>query len=181
MLAAIPGLSLAAHSAFAAHDPFGPVKPPRPSPSMWLLRDDGARVEMRQHLLGKITAVQLMFTSCSATCPLQGALFASVTKRLRNPNVQLLSLSIDPTTDTPAALGGWLKRFGATKIWRAASPTPDDLDRMLNFFRGRAEGADRHTAQVYLFDEQARLIFSTAEMPTAKHLSEIIAVASTKP
>ena len=129
---------------------------------------------MRQQLLGKTTAVQLMFSSCTATCPIQGALFASVSRRVRDSQVQLLSLSIDPTTDTPLVLRTWLTRFSAPATWRAAAPPADDLDRLLDFFRGRAAGADRHTAQVYLFDRQARLVFRTADMPTARHVADVL-------
>ncbi len=180
LLRAVPGISLGLgvglgpESARAAHDPFGPVAPPRPSPSLWLLRDDGQRIEMRQHLLGKISAVQLMFSACTATCPIQGALFASVVRRVRDSQVQFLSLSIDPTTDTPTALRSWLGRFGAPAAWRAAAPAVDDLDHLLNFFRGRAAGADRHSSCVYLFDRQARLVFRTADMPTARHVAQIL-------
>jgi protein SCO1/2 len=155
--------------------PFGPVVPAAPAPSLWLRRDDRAEIELRQHLTGKITGVQLMFTACTATCPIQGALFAAVARRLRDPDFQLLSLSIDPTTDTPERLRAWLGRFEAPARWRAAAPRADGLDTVLGFFRGRSAGADRHTAQVYVIDRQARFAFRTSDLPAAAQVADVMA------
>ncbi len=152
------------------HEPFGPVTPPVAAPPLVVARDDGAAVELPRLLRGRTTAVQLVFTRCTATCPIQAALFAGVARRLRRPDAQLLSLSIDPAHDRPAALRAWLARFAAPARWRAAAPREEDVDRLLDFFRGRATGADRHTARVYLFDREARLVFRTAELPTAAHV-----------
>lgn len=169
LLRALSGLALGGGLAHAepGHAPFGPISPPLPSPSLWLSADDGRQLELRRYLHGRITAVQLMFTRCTATCPIQGALFGAVARRLRQPDVQLLSLSIDPSNDTPAALRAWLQRFEAPARWRAAAPKATEVDRIFDFFRGRASGADRHNTRVHLFDRQARLAFRTADMPPA--------------
>jgi hypothetical protein len=60
----------------------------------------------------------------------------------------LLSLSVDPLGDSPQAVRAWRDRFGAHANWQAAVPRIEDVDRLLDFVRGRAVGADRHTAQV---------------------------------
>ena len=122
--------------------------------------DDAQRFDLAQRLCGKVTAVQLIFTGCSATCPIQGALFADVARRLHGSGTALLSLSIDPLSDDAPALRGWLQRFGPSPQWRAAAPRVGDVDRLLDFLRGRAAGSDRHTTQVYLF--VAKLVSSTA-------------------
>lgn len=153
-----------------AHASFGPVNPPEPAPALRLVGDDGRAFDLQQRLRDKVTAVQLMFTGCSATCPIQGALFASVASQLRGAEFQLLSLSIDPLNDGPNALRNWMKRFGAHSAWRAAAPAPVDVNRLLDFLRGRAAGADRHTAQAFLFDRRGQLVFRTAELPTASHI-----------
>jgi protein SCO1/2 len=153
-----------------AHASFGPVNPPQQAPALRLVGDDGVPFDLQQRLRDKVTAVQLMFTGCSATCPIQGALFASVATQLRGAEFQLLSLSIDPLNDEPKALREWMKRFGAHPAWRAAAPAPGDVDRLLDFLRGRAAGADRHTAQAFLFDRRGQLVFRTAELPTASHI-----------
>jgi protein SCO1/2 len=111
-----------------------------------------------------------MFTGCSTVCPIQGALFAALQADLRaerDPAARLLSLSIDPLADDPAALGAWLRRFGAGPAWSAAAPAPAALEPMLSLFRGGVAAGDRHTGQVYVFDRQARLVWRTSELPPA--------------
>ncbi len=162
-----------AKPAAPSHEPFGPVRPPLPSPKLALVGDDGKRFELTDRLRGRTTALQLMFTGCSATCPIQGALFGAVAPLLAGQReMQLLSLSIDPLGDSPQAVRAWLARFGAHAHWHGAVPRIEDVDRLLDFVRGRAAGADRHTAQVYLFDRQARLAYRTAEMPPARFVAE---------
>ena len=128
-------------------------------------------------LHGKVVAMQLMFTGCSATCPIQGAIFSDVQRHLADTPGQfrLLSVSIDPLGDEPKALRAWLQRFGADPArWSAAIATSKDLDRLLDFMRGRAGGIDRHTPQVYLFDAQARLTYRSADLPSAGSVADLM-------
>ena len=156
-----------------AHEPFGPLRPPLPAPRLSLTGDDNKHFELTQRLRGRVTALQLMFTTCSATCPIQGALFGAIAPLISGQReMQLLSLSIDPLGDSPQAVRAWLARFGPHAHWQAAVPRVEDVDRLLDFVRGRAAGADRHTAQVYLFDRQARLAYRTADMPPARFVAE---------
>lgn len=148
----------------------GPVLPAVPAPALPLRRHDGAAPTLAAQLRGTPTAVQLMFTGCSTVCPIQGALFAALQAGLRaerDPAARLLSLSIDPLADDPAALGAWLRRFGAGPAWSAAAPAPAALEPMLSLFRGGVAAGDRHTGQVYVFDRQARLVWRTSELPPA--------------
>jgi protein SCO1/2 len=148
----------------------GPAMPAVPAPALPLRRHDGAAPTLAAQLRGTPTAVQLMFTGCSTICPIQGALFAALQAGLRaerDAAARLLSLSIDPLADDPAALGAWLQRFGAGPAWSAAAPTQAALDPMLSLFRGGVAAGDRHTGQVYVFDRQARLVWRTSELPPA--------------
>jgi protein SCO1 len=153
----------------------GPVTPAVAAPALPLRRHDGAAAMLAAQLRGTPTAVQLMFTGCSTVCPIQGALFSALEAALRAERdlpARLLSLSIDPLADDPAALSAWLRRFRAGPTWSAAAPTPEALDSMLALFKGGTAAGDRHTGQVYLFDRQARLAWRTSELPPT---SEIMA------
>ena len=146
----------------------GPVIPAVEAPALPLRRHDGAQQTLALQLRGARTAVQLMFTGCSTVCPIQGALFAALQDALlaeRDGPVRLLSLSIDPLADDPAALRVWLQRLGAGPAWSAAGPTPQALHPMLSLFKGGVAAGDRHTGQVYVFDRRARLVWRTSELP----------------
>lgn len=177
LLAALLAPSAPAQTAKAppSHDPFGPVRPPQPAPRLAFIGEDGQRFELAARLRGRISAVQLMFTTCSANCPIQGALFGALAPLLAaQREMQLLSLSIDPLGDSPAALRAWRERFGVHANWQAAVPRVEDLERMFDFVRGRAQAVDRHTAQIYLFDRQARLAYRTADMPPARFVADLM-------
>ena len=173
LLSALSARWAIAQNAAPAHEPFGPLRPPLPAPKLALTGGDGKPFELTERLRGRVTAVQLMFTGCSATCPIQGALFGAVAPLVASQReMRLLSLSIDPLGDSPQAVREWLARFGSHAQWQAAVPRIEDVDRLLDFVRGRAAGADRHTAQVYLFDRQARLAYRTADMPPAGFIAD---------
>ena len=155
----------------------GPVMPPVAAPALPLRRHDGAAPMLAAQLRGAATAVQVMFTGCSTVCPIQGALFSALQAALlaeRHTSARLLSLSIDPLADDPAALRTWLRRFGAGPAWSAAAPAPEALDPMLAMFNGGAAAGDRHTGQVYLFDRQARLVWCTSELPPAAEVMGVL-------
>jgi protein SCO1 len=174
-LAALAAGTCLAQPSVSAHDSFGPVRPPQALPPLSLVGDDGLRSDLATHLRGRTSALQLMFTGCSATCPIQGALFGAVAPLIAGKaEMQLLSITIDPLADGPQALRAWLVRFGATAQWRAAAPRVEDVDRLLELLRGRARGPDRHTAQVYLFDRRARLAYRTADMPPARFVADML-------
>lgn len=177
-ISAASGLGLGLRSEAAppqppAHAPFGPVDPPQTAPSIPLVADDGKTFKLVQHLRGKVTAVQLMFAGCSAICPIQGALFAGVAQKIEAiRDAQLLSLTIDPLNDDPAALRRWKASFGAHRLWSAAAPKLQDVDALFSFLGGRNRGVDEHTGQVYLFDRQARLRYRTPDLPTISYVAE---------
>jgi protein SCO1 len=172
---ALGALAFAPHAA-KAHGDLGPVTPPRAVPPLPLTLHDGRPAMLPGLLQGRITALQLMFTGCSATCPLQGAAFAALQSLVVGPlaRAQLLSLSIDPLADDAPALAAWRKRFGAGPAWLAAAPPVRHADAMLDFAGGRAaasRGGDRHNTQVFLFDAQGRLAYRCAEFASPRDLA----------
>ncbi len=159
-----------------AHSNAGLVAPPRAPPAVALTLDDGKSISLQKLLLGHVSAVQLMFTSCSATCPIQGAVFAQAARELgaRVKDARWLSLSIDPTRDSPQALRAWMAKFGAHPRWRAARPDPKQLEKLFDFLKARNAGPDRHTAQVYFFDRRAQLVMRSVDFPPASELMRVL-------
>jgi protein SCO1/2 len=152
-----------------AHAVVGQVQPPQSLPAINVTRHDGSSTTLQSLLLGKTTAVQLMFTGCSQSCPLQGALFAAVQERLppqTHADVQLLSLSIDPLGDDAKALSTWLKQFGAGRSWSAAVPSVKDSERLRTALQQSTDSRDNHTGQVFLFNKKGLLVWRTENLPT---------------
>jgi protein SCO1/2 len=63
---------------------------------------------------GKITIVDFFFTSCPSICPVMSKEMERVNDHFRDePNVQILSISIDPTYDTPQILKAYAEEHHA--------------------------------------------------------------------
>lgn len=165
---AVPVLPDAVAEAEPGHLPFGPVRPPRGLPAIAVETSDGEVADLHRLLTGHWTLAQLVFTGCSTTCPVQGAIFQDTQVRLAEAglDVRLLSISVDPLGDTPALLDQWLERAEAGARWQAALPKLADLGALLDALHGRGDGVDVHNARVYLIDPQVRLAYVTEELPS---------------
>jgi protein SCO1/2 len=155
----------------------GRIKPPVPIPDVKLVENSGTETALAAIAQGHATAVQLMFTQCTTTCPIQAAIFQRVQRlipEMAAKNIQLLSLSVDPEADTPKAMSAWLKRFHAGPNWIGAAPSQKDGPQIQNFF-GRANGAfASHSTQVNIVDRKGRLVWRTIELPTAEEIANVL-------
>lgn len=112
---------------------------PRPLPSVQLQDQSGDEWALDE-LTGKWLVVDFMYTRCTTLCSVMGSRFAQLQKQLQEPmlagQVGLLSISFDPASDPPAALAGYLERFGArTPGWQAVRPSSRQaLDRLQQVF-----------------------------------------------
>ena len=83
------------------------------------LNDRTGRTVTRADLDGKILVVSFLFTSCSLTCPEVSRRMEEIQRLTAGePDVQLLSLIVDPRSDTTAALAKWSAHYDAdTNRW----------------------------------------------------------------
>ena len=91
------------------------IPPDRPRQLVnFTLTDRTGRTVTRSELDGKILVVDFLFTSCSLTCPAVNSQMARIQQLTTNqPDVRLVSLTVDPRDDTPAVLEKYGQRFGA--------------------------------------------------------------------
>jgi protein SCO1/2 len=159
-------------------DEHGRVNPPRPPPDVPVLCHDGKRTSLRALVRGRVTAFHPMFTSCAATCPIQGAVLAKVQKLLPDRaarGIQIVSLSIDPRRDTPEALQAWLARFRAGPGWIAAAPVAEsDLPALRAFSGPGRNAADPHTTRVLVINRQGLLVWRTFDLPDAAEIADVL-------
>jgi protein SCO1 len=175
-----PPTDAARAAAASAHFPFGPVVPARPMPAWPLTTHTGQATTLRALTQGRLTALQLMFTGCSATCPIQGAIFAEAQRQLgaRVAGSQFVSLSIDPLSDTPKALAAWLQNLGAQAGWVAAAPRMAELDALFELLSGprvgKRSGPDPHTGQVYFLSRRGELVYRSADLPPPEQIVQLM-------
>jgi len=87
-------------------------------PDFTLTERNGDAVTLAQ-LRGKIWVADFIYTSCTDTCPLQTAMMARLQEEYAGkPNVQLVSVTVDPERDTPQALSVYAAKHSAdAKRW----------------------------------------------------------------
>jgi protein SCO1 len=97
-----------------------------------VLRDqDGDRVRVYSELIrGQVVVMNFVFTSCTTVCSPMGANFGELQGRVGS-GVRLISVSIDPATDTPARLKKWSKQFHAGPSWTLLTGEGADVERLL--------------------------------------------------
>jgi protein SCO1/2 len=183
LLCQMAALALGAVSSpsFAQHGDLGLVTPPVRLDDAWLVDQTGEKRLLSDLLHQRVTALQTVYTGCGTICPLQGALFSAVQGRIaqiraRRP-VHLLSVGIDPLSDSPSALRAWLARFQAGSAWNAATPALADVDRMRAALSGSnaplGDIAD-HSTQVYCFDANAMLRWRSADLPRVEDICDVL-------
>lgn len=96
-----------------------PLALPRPLVEFQLTNTAG-QVVKRDDLRGGFAVVNFVFTSCSLSCLAVNDRMTEIQRATTNwPDVRLISLTVDPRSDTPAALAAFGRRFQAdTNRWQ---------------------------------------------------------------
>jgi len=100
-------------------------------PNVPLITQNGRIVRFYDDLLkGKAVAINLIYTRCSASCPLETAKLVQVQRLLGNrvgKDVFFYSISIDPKHDTPEVLNAYAERFHVGPGWLFLTGTEEDI------------------------------------------------------
>ena len=101
-------------------------------PNVPLQTHDGRSVRFYDDLVkGRKVIINFTFTSCTGTCPRTSGNLARVQEMLGDRigrDIFIVSLSIDPEHDTPAALAEYARTFDARPGWTFATGKIDDIN-----------------------------------------------------
>jgi protein SCO1/2 len=129
--------------------------------SIWPLQIQGIKVYDQNGNLknfyadlvkGKTVAINFIFTTCTTICPPLTATFRRVQKELvqRAPNVQLISISVDPTTDTSERLHNFADKFGAEPGWTFVTGDQAAIDSLLEAMGVNVADKNDHTPMILI-------------------------------
>jgi protein SCO1/2 len=65
-------------------------------------------------MLGKVYLVEFFYSTCPTICPVMNSNMKYIDQKINNPNFGIISISIDPTHDTPQVLKDHARMIGAT-------------------------------------------------------------------
>jgi len=111
----------------------------------------------RDLVKGRVVAVNFVFTTCTAICPSLTATFRKVQQQLQKDslNAQLISISVDPTVDTPERLKAFAEKFKAQPGWTFVTGTSSDIDAILKEFGVAVASKNDHTPMILIGNEAA--------------------------
>ncbi len=116
-----------------------PLPPPPPVlgavPDFSLVDQDG-RPFAAEDLRGKVWIADFIFTRCPSICPAMTTVMSQVQHRSRNLGsaFRLVSISIDPEHDTPAALRAYAEKYAfSPRMWTfATGGSSKDIQKMVS-------------------------------------------------
>jgi cytochrome oxidase Cu insertion factor (SCO1/SenC/PrrC family) len=97
---------------------------------------------------GKTVAINFIFTNCTTICPPLAATFARLQKEMGDKvgkDVHLISISVDPLTDTPERLKAWGAKFKAGPGWTFVTGEKQEMDKLLNALGAAVSKREDHT------------------------------------
>ena len=116
------------------------AEPPAPLaptfPDVELIDTDGRPLRFYRDLIKDQTvAINFIYSSCTMVCPLLGVTFAAVQRALPTRignDLRLISISIDPVTDSPRRLSEWRAQVGGTgNGWTLLTGSKRNIDTVL--------------------------------------------------
>jgi protein SCO1 len=84
-------------------------------PNFTLVNQDGREIRYSTEFRGSVLLVNFIFTTCPDVCPLISKQMAKIQHRLITsaPIIRLVSITVDPDTDTPEVIKQYAESYGA--------------------------------------------------------------------
>ena len=130
-------------------------------PHFTLTDQSGQPFESKSQLDGKVWVANMIFTTCNGPCPRMSSQFRKLQNELGSErDFRLVSITIDPARDTPAALATHGKNFGAkNETWTLLTGSAADLQKLTldTFHLARIDGNLEHGTRFALVDQKGRI------------------------
>ncbi len=159
-LIALLAIGLASCGKEPALDDFGLL------PDFELVNEQGQPFGSKQ-LTGKVWIADFIYTTCPGPCPRMSAIMAKLQYDAFG-DFRMVSFTVDPARDTPAAFAAYAKRFKADPTRWTFLTGPQDTLQMLNrkgFKLGDVDGSLDHSSRFVLVDRRMHIrgFYGTSE------------------
>lgn len=139
-------------------------------PDEELVDQDGHPVRIRDLLSARAVAVNFVFTTCTTICSPMTAIFATLSRELGprlGRDARLVTISLDPATDTPEKLRAYAERFDRREGWTFLTGPPERVARVQRALGGAARAKEAH-APLTLIGSGARFQRVSGIAPAAR-------------
>ena len=118
-------------------------------PDVQVLDQHGNALSFYSDLIkDKTVAINFIFTNCTTICPPLAATFARLQKEMGDKvgkDIHLISISVDPLTDTPERLKAWGAKFKAGPGWTFVTGEKQEMDKLLTALGAAVSKREDHT------------------------------------
>ncbi|HET6851278.1 MAG TPA: SCO family protein [Pyrinomonadaceae bacterium] len=122
-----------------------------------LINQDGQKVRFYSDVLkNKVVVINSFFTTCTSVCPPMNRNFEKVQDALGDrlgKEAFLVSISVDPETDTPPRLKEYSRRFHAREGWIFLTGKKENVDWALYKLGQYVETKDDHSTIIIIGNE----------------------------
>lgn len=133
-------------------------------PGAELVTHEGKTVRFYDDLVkGRVVIINMMFTSCASICPPMTANLVKAQKILQErlgprlgKEVLMLSVTVDPETDTPKVLKAYVERYKIGPGWLFLTGQRATIDALLAKLGSTDPDKDRHSGMLMIGNDAAR-------------------------
>ena len=122
-----------------------------------LINQDGEKMRFYSDVLkNKVVIINAFFSTCTSVCPPINRNLEKIQEALGDrlgKDVFLVSISVDPETDTPTRLKEYSRRFHARPGWMFLTGKKENVDWALYKLGQYVETKDNHTTIVIIGNE----------------------------
>ena len=143
-----------------------------------LINQDGEKMRFYSDVLkDKVVIINTFFTTCTGACPAINRNLEKVQEALGDrlgKDAFLISMSVDPETDTPSRLKEYSRRFHARPGWIFLTGKKENVDWALYKLGQYVETKDGHTTIIIIGNEPKGLWKKAFGMAKADELMKIV-------
>ena len=122
-----------------------------------MLNQFGDQVDLRKDVIGnRIVAINFVYTTCTTVCPVVSSIFSMVQNQLAgfsDKEIALITVTVDPTRDTPHRLLSYSKSFNPGTGWSWLTGDKKTVDKALRAMGAYTSNFEDHPAMVLIGDD----------------------------
>jgi protein SCO1/2 len=143
-----------------------------------LINQDGQKMRFYSDVLkNKVVIINAFFSTCTSVCPPMNRNLEKVQDALGDrlgKDVFLVSISVDPETDTPTRLKEYSRRFHARPGWIFLTGKKENVDWALYRLGQYVETKDGHTTVIIIGNEPKGLWKKAFGLAKSEELVKIV-------
>ena len=129
-------------------------------PDVKVLDQNGQALNFYSDLIkGRNVAINFIFTTCTNVCPVLTATFRRVQVELEKSqsDIKLISVSVDPTIDTPERLRDFAGKFKIGPGWTFVTGEKSNIDTLLRQLGAGVGNKNDHTSMILIGNDTANV------------------------